>query len=295
MQITPIGGTSFDLAVEIRDLDLTKPLSRAALDELLDASATNPVLVIRNQRLSNEDQILLGTYFGTIATYTVLSDEKKPDVAVPGIARISNVDEQGNIRPASSRKIRFSKANELWHSDLSCYAVPASVSILHASESVPSGQGGETEFANMYAAYDSLTSERQQKLEEMSAWHSTIYSRRRHGFTDFTDEELAAAKPIRWPLVRRHPVTARKSLYLSSHIGQFSGKSEGESEQLLAELMHAVTKPEFIYSHAWSPGDVVIWDNQSTMHRARPYNPAHRRVMQRVTALVESVIPAAGS
>jgi alpha-ketoglutarate-dependent 2,4-dichlorophenoxyacetate dioxygenase len=293
MHVIPIGNASINLAAEIHELDLSEPLRRSALDEFLATFAKYPVLVIRGQGLSDDGHLRLGAYFGEIGKYTVLSDHKKRVAAVPGIARMSNVDEQDNIRPASSRKIRFSKANELWHSDLSFHEVPASASILYAHEAVPSGHGGETEFANMYAAYDSLASERQRQLEEMSAWHSTIYSRRRNGFTDFTDEELAAAKPIRWPLVRRHPVSERKCLYLSSHIGRFSGKDEDESEQLIEELMQAATKPEFVYSHSWLPGDVVIWDNQCTMHRARPYDPAHRRVMQRVTALVESVIPAA--
>ncbi len=290
MHATPLNNLSF--VAEASRLDLAVPLSDAETRALVDTVVQFPVVVFRDQDISDEDHLRLCGYFGEISTYSVLQSEKRPCGQRRGIAPISNVDENGDIRPADSRKMRFSAANELWHSDLSCFEIPASISILFARESVPQGTGGETEFADMYDAYERLPTTRQQELDAMTAYHSTTYSRRRYGFTDFTEEELESAEVVARPLVRRHPATGRKSLFLSSHIGRFDGMSEDDSEILLAELMKLATPSERVYAHAWKPGDVVIWDNQCTMHRARPYDNRHRRVMQRVTALVDAVIPA---
>ena len=290
MQATPLDNLPF--VAEIRGLDLAMPLSDTESLALVDVAVEFPVVIFRDQDISDEDQLRLCGCFGEISTYTVLQSEKRPSSRRHGIAPISNVDENGKIRAADSRKMRFSAANELWHSDLSCFETPASISILYARESVPPGTGGETEFADMRAAYERFPASRQKELDAMTAYHSSTYSRRRYGFTDFTEEELASAGTVAHPLVRRHPATGRKSLFLSSHIGRFAGMTEDDSETLLAELMESATPVDRVYAHAWSPGDVVIWDNQCTMHRARPYDNRQRRVMQRVTALVDSVIPA---
>ena len=235
MRATPLNNLSF--VADASGLDLARPLSDADASALVDAVVQFPVLVFRGQDLSDDDHLRLCSYFGEISTYTVLQSEKRRWDRRKGIAPISNVDEKGGIRPADSRKMRFSAANQLWHSDLSCFEIPASVSILFARESVPQGAGGETEFADMYDAYERLPAARQRKLDAMTAYHSTTYSRRRHGFTDFTDEELEDTGSVARPLVRRHPATGRKSLFLSSHIGRFGRMTEDESEVLLAELL----------------------------------------------------------
>jgi alpha-ketoglutarate-dependent 2,4-dichlorophenoxyacetate dioxygenase len=278
---------------QVDDLDLSRPLSEDEIRWLQDRLIKYPVLVFPDQPLTDDAHLRLARYFGEVSNYTALKGDQ-PANYDPTFVRISNVDEHGDIYPASSRRLRYSDANELWHSDLSIYEIPASASILLARECVPDEEGGETEFADMRAAYEALSDTEKNKLDGMIAYHSMLYSRRRYGFTDFNEDELASAVDVAHPLVRRHPDTHYKSLYLSAHIGRFDGMSEEQSEELLARMMDLATQPDNIYCHHWSPGDVVIWDNQRTMHRGRPYEKtAHRRVMQRVTALVKTVIPAA--
>lgn len=293
MQITPIKSTGYSFCGEARDFKLDRSLSKAEAQALRNAIAEYPVLVFRNQKLSDEQQIALASIFGKIARFSPHREGDLSSNHNPAITQISNVDEHGKIRPKSSRRIQYSSANQLWHSDLSYLDTPGSISILHARECVPEGQGGETEFADMRAAYDAISAEEQARYRGMVAYHSTIYSRRRFGFTDFNEAEKKLFRPVPHPLVRRHPVTQQNSLYISSHIGYFHGLSDADSERLLSMLMASATRPVFRYSHNWNPGDVVIWDNQCTMHRGRPYDQVtHRRIMHRTMALVEKVIAA---
>jgi alpha-ketoglutarate-dependent 2,4-dichlorophenoxyacetate dioxygenase len=163
----------------------------------------------------------------------------------------------------------------LWHSDSSFNAVPASYSLL-SGRSVPSW-GGNTEFADMRAAYDALDERLKHKIEDLVCLHSNMYSRGKLGLTDFTDEERIAFKPVRQRLVRRHPVVGRKSLFLSAHAGEIEGMSIPEGRMLLLDLTEFATREQFVYSHRWRVNDFVMWDNRSTMHRGRRFDPNEAR------------------
>ncbi len=198
-------------------------------------------------------------------------------------ADVSNLDKDNKTFARDDRRRLFGIGNRLWHSDSSFKVVPAKYSLLHA-RSIPS-KGGNTEFAYMVAAYDALDPETKVEVEGLICEHSQIFSRQQLGFTDFTDEERERFKPVRQSLVRTHPATGRKSLYLSSHAGAILGWPVPEARAFLRDLVEHATQPQFVYVHKWRVGDLVMWDNRQTMHRARPF-PAHEpRDMRRTTLL----------
>ncbi|MEQ9124852.1 MAG: TauD/TfdA family dioxygenase, partial [Alphaproteobacteria bacterium] len=159
--------------------------------------------------------------------------------------------------------------------------VPAKYSLLHARV-IPS-RGGETEFADMRTAYDALDEETKARIDDMIAWHSQLYSRASVGFDNFTEEERIRMAPVRQRLVRVHPSTGRKSLYLSSHAGRIEGVPVTEAMLLLKDLTEHATQREFVYRHTWRKHDLVIWDNRRTMHRARPFPEEEPRDVRRTT------------
>ena len=192
-------------------------------------------------------------------------------------------DEQQLAFTQSLGDIEHAIGNRLWHSDSSFKAIPAKYSLLHA-RSIPS-KGGNTEFADMRAAYDALDAEIRAEIEDLICEHSQIFSRQQLGFTDFTDEERERFKPVRQRLVRTHPATGRKSLYLASHAGGILGWPVPEARAFLRDLVEHATQRQFVYAHKWKVGDLVMWDNRRTMHRARPF-PAHEpRDMRRTTLM----------
>jgi len=197
---------------------------------------------------------------------------------------ISNLSNDNKVLARDDRKRLFSLGNRLWHSDSSFKVVPAKYSILHA-RAIPS-KGGNTEFADMRAAYDALDAETRAEIADLICEHSQIFSRQQLGFFDFTEEERARFKPVRQRLVRTHPSTGRKSLYLASHAGSIVGWPVPEARCFLRDLIEHATQPRFVYRHSWRVGDLVIWDNLATMHRGRPFDDAkHRRELRRVTTL----------
>jgi alpha-ketoglutarate-dependent 2,4-dichlorophenoxyacetate dioxygenase len=171
--------------------------------------------------------------------------------------------------------------NRLWHTDSSFKAIPARYSLLSA-RAIP-GEGGETQFADMRAAYDALPGTMKARLEGLVAEHSVLYSRSTIGFSDFTDEERARLPPVPQMLVRTHPSSQRKTLYLASHAGWIRGMEIPEARMLLRELMEHATQREFVHTHRWKTGDLVMWDDRCTMHRAREFDTAQVRDMHRTT------------
>jgi len=163
----------------------------------------------------------------------------------------------------------FNLGNRLWHSDSSFKAVPAKYSLLSA-RIVPSA-GGNTEFADMRAAYDALDSETKAEVEDLITEHSLLFSRGQLGFTDFTAEERAKFAPVRHRLVRTNPATGRKSLFLSSHIGGIVGWPVPEALAFVRDLVEHATQRQFVHAHIWRQHDLVMWDNRQAMHRARRY------------------------
>ena len=165
----------------------------------------------------------------------------------------------------------FKLGDQLWHSDSSFRPVPAKYSLL-SGRIIPSW-GANTEFADMRAAYDALDARTKAEVEDLVCEHSLIYSREAIGFTDLTPEEIAAFRPVRQRLVRTHPVTGRKSLFLSSHAGAIVGWTVPEARMFLRDLIEHATQREFVYSHAWRPGDLVMWDNRADDAPRPPLRP----------------------
>ena len=180
-----------------------------------------------------------------------------------------------------SRTRLFNLGNCLWHSDSSYRAVPAKYSLLSA-RAVPAGEGGNTEFADMRAAYDALDETTQREVDDLVCEHSLIFSRGALGF-EVTGEERQMFRPVRQKLVRTHPSTGRRSLFLSSHAGAILGLLKPEAILLLQELTEHATQRQFVYSHVWRVNDLVMWDNRCTMHRARRYDETQIRDMRRTT------------
>jgi alpha-ketoglutarate-dependent 2,4-dichlorophenoxyacetate dioxygenase len=173
-------------------------------------------------------------------------------------------------------------ANRMWHTDSSFRRLPARASLLYARAIPP--VGGQTEYADMRAAYDALPDETKQRLRGLIAEHAIMYSRRKLGFSDFSEEETEALPPVPQVMVRRHPGSGRMGLYLASHAGRIFGMDDAEAEALLAHLIEHATQRQFVYSHRWRVHDLVMWDNRCTMHRGRPFDDLRwPRDMQRAT------------
>jgi alpha-ketoglutarate-dependent 2,4-dichlorophenoxyacetate dioxygenase len=163
----------------------------------------------------------------------------------------------------------YALANRLWHSDASFRAVGAGYTLLHARV-VPS-RGGNTEFADMRAAYDALDDAMKTEIEDLITEHSIIFSRAQIGVEVRSDENADKLRPVRHRLVVTHPVTGRKSLYLSSHIGGIVGWPVPEARAFIRDLTEHATQREFVYAHEWRVNDMAMWDNRTVMHRARPF------------------------
>lgn len=273
-------GTCF--AGEVTGIDLSRALSRddaAAIHAGMDQHA---VLIFRGPKLTNDQHMAFTKSLGGIehAVGTSLRAPKDNRLSTD-FADVSNLDKQEQPFARDDRRRLFAIGNRLWHSDSSFKPTPAKYSILHA-HAIPT-KGGNTEFADMRAAYDALDDETKMEVEDLVCEHSQLFSRGKIGFTDFTGEERDRFSPVRQVLVRRHPVTGRKSLYLSSHAGGIIGWPVPEARIFLQDLAEHATQRQFVHSHVWQVGDLVIWDNRQLMHRARPFPDAEPRDMRRTT------------
>jgi len=240
--------------------------------------------VFRDQRVTDDEQLAFTRHFGELEAYRTPGHVRRRDEQRlgPGMADFSNLDKHGNIMPADDRVWLFKLADRLWHSDSSFRPVPAKYSLLSAR--VLPSWGGNTEFADMRAAYDALDRRTKAEIDDLVCLHSLIYSRQAIGFTELSEEEMAAFTPVRQRVVRTHPVTGRKSLFLSAHAGAIEGWTIPEARMFLRDLMEHATQPDFVYSHPWRPGDLVMWDNRQVMHRARRFDDRNEiRDMRRTT------------
>jgi len=269
---------------EVAGIDCRRPLGAdeiAAIEAGMDRYA---VLVFRDQVISDDEQLAFTRHFGELEAYRT-PGHVRPRAAQrlgPGMADFSNLDKQGNIIAADDRVWFFKLADRLWHSDSSFRPVPAKYSLLSAR--VLPSWGGNTEFADMRAAYDALDARTKAEIENLVCLHSLIYSRQAIGFTELTPEETTAFRPVRQRLVRTHPVTGRKSLFLAAHAGAIEGWTVPEARMFLRDLMEHAVQHEFVYSHTWRSGDLVMWDNRQTMHRARRFDDRNEiRDMRRTT------------
>jgi alpha-ketoglutarate-dependent 2,4-dichlorophenoxyacetate dioxygenase len=269
-----------DFAVELSGVDLTTTLEPELVESILRLIADAGVLVIRDQPVTDTEQIRFSSRLGPLETYP--SRDYLTSSAHPEIAVVSNVDPTTDeVMPPLDRRRAYNDANALWHSDSSFRAIPAAMSILSGREVPPSG--GDTHFADMRIAWNSLSEDERSALAGRVGRHSLAYSRRRLSGFDFSQREAEqVVNTVRQPLVRTHPVNARCALFLGAHLGQIEGMSDEESQEAADRWQRPATAEDRIYVHRWRRGDIVIWDNRSVLHRATPYLAnQHRRVMHR--------------
>ena len=266
---------------EVSGIDLTRRLTEEEVSAIHAGMDRFGVLVFHDQHFEDEQQIAFSRQLGMLeeATGDIMS-EKDRRLSMD-LNDISNLDKNGELLPRDDRRRLFGLGNLLWHSDSSFKEVPAKYSMLSARK-IPLA-GGNTEFADMRAAYDALDSETKREVHDLICLHSQIFSRGVLGFDDFTDAERAKWAPVRQGLVRRHPNTGRLSLYLASHAGGIEGWPMPEARSFLRDLNEHATQRQFVYAHVWRPWDLVMWDNRVTMHRARRYDPKEVRDMRRTT------------
>ena len=289
MDIVPIGS---EFAAEAQQIDCRLSLDAADVAAIEAAMQSYAVMVFRDQPLTDEQQLAFTRAFGQLERYEAPGHVRKREQErlAPGIADFSNLDKQGARMRADDRVWLFKLGDRLWHSDSSFRPTPAGYSLL-SGRIIPS-HGGDTEFADMRAAYDALDERTKGEIEDLVCEHSLLYSRETIGFTGFTEQEREDFHPVRHRLVRRDPRTGRKSLFLSAHAGLVVGWTIPESRMFLRDLMEHATQREFVYRHRWRVGDLVVWDNGTTMHRARRFDPAEVRDVRRTTLAGEPRIAA---
>jgi alpha-ketoglutarate-dependent 2,4-dichlorophenoxyacetate dioxygenase len=278
-------------AGEVSDVDLAKPLSKAEVAAIEAGMDRYAVLVFRDQPISDDQQMAFTQNFGAIENAKGGNITKANEYRLKqGMVDVSNLDKEGKPFARDDRRRMFNLGNRLWHSDSSFRATPAKYSILSARTVATAG--GNTEFADMRAAYDTLDDATRATIEDLVCEHSLIYSRGSMGFTELTADEKAMMKPVRQRLVRTHPVTGRKSLYLSSHAGTIIGWQVPEARDFLRDLNEHATQRELVYTHRWRQYDLVIWDNRQTMHRVRRFDESQPRDMRRTTVAGEAMTAA---
>jgi alpha-ketoglutarate-dependent 2,4-dichlorophenoxyacetate dioxygenase len=269
-----------DFVARVSGSDLSKPLDDGAFAQVRDAFHHYAVLVFPEQRISDDQQIAFSERFGPLEVS--IRKDRPRRIANPRVSDISNVDERDRVFDPDDERAIYNAGNRLWHSDSSFKRVPAMASLLSGREVPP--EGGETEYADLRAAWDALPADRKRGLDELVAEHSFVYSRGLIGYDQFTDAERAEVPPVPQAVVRTHPATGRKSLYVGSHASHIIGRPVEESRAFLLELLDFATQSRFVYRHVWRQHDLVMWDNRCVLHRGRPWDERrYRRVMHRTT------------
>ncbi|MFY0610287.1 MAG: TauD/TfdA family dioxygenase [Hyphomicrobiaceae bacterium] len=267
-------------AAEIEGLKLSPELSDGEVAELHEAINHYAVLVFRDQHFNDDTLLETGKRFGSIAPPR---NHRSGDRLKHGVlADISNLDANGELRKVDDHRRLDGLANQLWHSDASFRPIAGELSMLYAVVVPP--EGGNTEFADLRAAYDDLDDDLKTIIEGKVAEHSILHSRGLLGYTGYTEAERALVPEVRHPIARAHPGSGRKTLYLGAHASHIVNFPVADGKLLLRELMEHATERRFIHSHVWRPGDLVIWDNRCTLHRGRRYDDIkYKRDLRRVT------------
>ena len=276
--------TSIDhsFAGRVDGVDLSRPVDDDVFARIRDAFHRHAVLVITGQdALEDAAQVAFSQRFGPLERS--IRFDKSGGGQLPEISNLTNVDEDGSLYPLDDSRARYHAGNEMWHTDSSFKPVPANASLLSGRVVPP--EGGDTEFADARAAYDALSAARKAEIDDLVVEHSIIYSRSlMGGDVIFNEADRAALPPVHQTLVRTHPETGRKALYTGSHASHVIGWPGEKGRAVLKELLDHTVQARFVWRHRWSAGDLVMWDNRSVLHRARPY-PADRypRIMRRTT------------
>jgi alpha-ketoglutarate-dependent 2,4-dichlorophenoxyacetate dioxygenase len=280
--------TTPNFAAEVGDVDLGKPLGAEDLAAIRAAFTKYAVLVFPDQTFSDESHLDFARHFGPLETsvFAIRADHKMR--LQPQLADVGNLDAEDRILKTDDRVRLYQLGNRLWHTDSSFKRLPAYCSLLHARSIPPIG--GQTEFADMRAAYDALPEATKQKIAGLVAEHSLMTSRAKLGFSDFNDDERKAFEPVPQVLVRRLQDSGRMSLYAASHAGAIRGMPKPEAERLLKELIDHATQRQFVHTHRWRVKDLVMWDDRCTMHRGLEFDDQrYKRDMRRAT--VSDVAP----
>ena len=280
---------------EVGPIDLRQATDPETLLEIRAGMDEHALLVFRNQHFTDEEQLAFAQRLdGRLHTKTGISAFQKSRLGNEALADVSNLNANGQVYQADDRKRMYGLGNRLWHTDASFQDPPGRYSMLFARVVPP--VSADTEYADMRAAYDRLSDEMKARLEGLRVHHSIAHSREILGF-EFSEEEQDILKGAIQPLVRTLPRTGRKSLYIAAHASKIIDWPIPEGRLLLLELIEHATQPEFVYRHSWRVGDLVIYDNRATMHRARPYaDTSYRRELRRVTTLdVDHAIEQAGA
>ena len=264
-------------AAEIGRVDLSQSLDPAQIAAIRAAIVEHPVLIFRDQNLSKDQQARFSINFGDLESHIgKLSDGS----TFPTVHTLTNLDPSGNLI-----NMDVAKLNYFWHTDKSYHAIPSFVTILHALDVPPTG--GDTQFSNARLAFEALSPQVKARTEKLQAVHDWSASRKNSGTSPATDEQKRTRPPVTHPLVRTHPDSGQKSLYLGVHVSHIGGMSKADSDTLLAELTDHIGQDRFVYTHRWRKGDVVMWDNRCLHHRALPnYDIArHPRLLNRTVVV----------
>jgi alpha-ketoglutarate-dependent 2,4-dichlorophenoxyacetate dioxygenase len=261
-------------------IDLRDPVNSATAREIEAAMDRYAVLVFRGQDVDQDEQLAFTAAFGPMDPGRHLAVHQHRRVRSE-FADVSNLDEHGNVAGRNHRRILSNMATRLWHTDSSYKSPAAKFSLLYCS-AIPEW-GGETEFADMRAAYDALPERLRGEAEGRSAEHYVHHSRATLGFAPSPEEIAGALPPVIWPLIRTHAGSGRKLLYIGAHATHVVELSLPEGRVLLSDLLEHATQPQFVYRHGWRPGDLVMWDNRAVLHRGRRYDLAQPRDMRRST------------
>ena len=269
------------LGAEIRGIDMRRPMDPETFKAVHDAWMKHLVVVFPDQPVTDQEHVAFTRHFGEPEIFHQTSLHLRSD-RVREIFLVSNVDENDRLMtPAEPSQKQLSSSRQ-WHTDSSYRTTPSVGSLLHGIEI--SRTGGITQFINMYMVYDELPDGLRREVEGRKARHDFGMLHKLVGNPPPTKEEAAAMPPAWHPLVRRHPVTGRKSLYISSiYNDAIEGLEEGASRRLIEELSDFAAQPKYMYRHVWEPHDVLMWDNRCTVHAVTPHDPTERRVMHRTT------------
>jgi alpha-ketoglutarate-dependent 2,4-dichlorophenoxyacetate dioxygenase len=273
------------LAVEIEGVPFSRSLSQDEQAAILAATAGIGVAVFRNPGpRTDEEHVAFSRLFGPIEIGPAfkITGGTKPRISHPAIVDVGNIGADNQIMPATDRRRLFARGNQLWHTDMSFMANRATYSLLVAHEIPP--VGGNTEFADMTAAYASLPDHIKVLIDDLEVEHLIWHSRRLAGFPEPTREEIASMGPAYHQLVHRHPDTGEKVLYIGAHARSIVGWRDDDARELLDSLLAHATSDAFVYRHEWRTGDLVMWDNLRTLHRGTAFDDQrHRRDMRRTT------------
>ena len=267
---------------QVDGVDLRQPVTPEVFAEIATAFNEHAILLFRDQHITDTQQVAFSEHFGPVFQATKYYMPGERQRLRSEMADISNIDNDGNLLAADDTRRLFQRGNRLWHTDNTFKHIPARCSLLSAREIPPTG--GETEFADMRAAYDALPDALKEEIADLIVEHSIYRSRSLIGYADFTDGARDELPPVQQVMVRTNPVTGRKALYIASHASHVIGWPVEKGRRLIEELIDFATQPEFVYRHHWAVGDLIVWDNRATMHRARPYNEmVDRRDLHRTT------------